>query len=138
MIKLKTFCTIYHGQKVDFDGVCGAQCVDLFRQYNKDVWGNPRLEGLGENGGAKDLWLKYDQMPLTKKYLCKVTNPVCGDVVVFGATPTNKFGHVAIFLAQNGDDMLVFEQNGYTQDGAKYAWRSTQGMLGTLRKRNNG
>ena len=135
MIKLKTFCTIYYGQKVDFDGACGAQCVDLFRQYNKDVWGNPRLEGLGENGGAKDLWLKYDQMPLTKKHLCKVTNPVCGDVVVFGATSANKFGHVAIFLAQNGDDMLVFEQNGYTQDGAKYAWRSTQGMLGALRKR---
>ena len=135
MIKLKTFCIIYHGQKVDFDGACGAQCVDLFRQYNKDVWGNPRLEGLGENGGAKDLWLKYDQMPLTKKYLCKVTNPVCGDVVVFGATPTNKFGHVAIFLAQKGNDILVFEQNGYTQDGAKYAWRSTQGMLGALRKR---
>ena len=138
MMKLKTFCTIYHGQKVDFDGACGAQCVDLFRQYNKDVWGNPRLEGLGENGGAKDLWLKYDQMPITKKYLCKVAKPVCGDIVVFGATPTNKFGHVAIFLAQNGDDMLVFEQNGYTQDGAKYTWRSTQGMLGALRKRNNG
>lgn len=135
MMKLKTFCTTYYRQKVDFDGVCGAQCVDLFRQYNKDVWDNPRLEGLGENGGAKDLWLKYDQMPLMKKYLCKVTNPVCGDVVVFGATPTNKFGHVAIFLAQEGDDILVFEQNGYTQDGAKYVWRSTQGMLGALRKR---
>ena len=134
-MELNTFCTTYHGQKVDFDGVCGAQCVDLFRQYNKDVWGNPRLEGLGENGGAKDLWLKYDKMPLTKKYLRKVTKPVCGDVVVFGATPANKFGHVAIFLAQKGDNILVFEQNGYTQDGAKYVWRSVQGMLGALRKR---
>lgn len=134
-MNLSIFCMKYHGQKVDFDGVCGAQCVDLFRQYNKDVWGNPRLEGLGENGGAKDLWLKYDQMSITKKYLCKVAKPVCGDVVVFGATLTNKFGHVAIFLAQEGNDMLVFEQNGYTQDGAKYAWRSTQGMLGALRKR---
>lgn len=134
-MKLKTFCTIYYGQKVDFDGVCGAQCVDLFRRYNEDVWGNPRLEGLGENGGAKDLWLKYDRMPLMKKYLCKVTEPVCGDVVVFGATPINKFGHVAIFLAQNGDDMLVFEQDGFAQDGAKYTWRSAQVMLGALRKR---
>lgn len=134
-MNLNTFCTTYHGQKVDFDGVCGAQCVDLFRQYNKDVWGNPRLEGLGENGGAKDLWLKYDQMPITKKYLRKVTKPACGDIVVFGATSANKYGHVAIFLAQNGDDMLVFEQNGYTQDGAKYVWRSAQGMLGALRKR---
>lgn len=134
-MELSIFCTKYHGQKVDFDGVCRAQCVDLFRQYNKDVWGNPRLEGLGENGGAKDLWLKYDQMPLTKKYLRKVTEPVCGDVVVFGATPTNKFGHVAIFLVQEGDDMLVFEQDGFAQNGAKYAWRSTQEMLGALRKR---
>lgn len=134
-MKLSTFCTIYHGQKVDFDGACGAQCVDLFRQYNKDVWGNPRLEGLGENGGAKDLWLKYDQMPLMKKYLRKVTEPICGDVVVFGATPTNKFGHVAIFLAQKDNKMLVFEQDGYMQDGAKYAWRSVQGLLGVLRSR---
>ena len=61
---LNEFCTRYQGQKVDFDGVCGAQCVDLARQYMDKVYQIPRTEGLGEDGGAKDLYLKYDKMPL--------------------------------------------------------------------------
>lgn len=129
---LNTFCTKYNGQKVDSDGAFGAQCVDLFRQYLKDVWDLPHT---GTVDGAKDLYLNYDKLPLEKKYLRKVVLPICGDIVVFGATPSNKYGHVAIFLAQQDDNMLVFEQNGFTQDGAKYVWRSAQGFIGALRRR---
>ena len=32
---LEEFVNKYIGRKVDFDGAYGAQCVDLFRQYNK-------------------------------------------------------------------------------------------------------
>ena len=48
---LEDFIITYIGKKVDFDGSYGAQCVDLFRQYNKDVWGNPHT---GAVKGAKD------------------------------------------------------------------------------------
>lgn len=132
-MKLSEFCNKYQGKKVDFDGAYGAQCVDLFRQYLKDVWGLPHT---GAVEGAKDLYLNYDKLPLEKKYLYKPRSVFCGDIVVFGATPNNKYGHVAIFIAYDNDDnMLVFEQDGIKQDGAKYTWRSSQGMLGVLRKR---
>ena len=134
---LSEFCTKYQGQKVDFDGCCGAQCVDLARMYMDKVYQVPRTEGLGENGGAKDLYLKYDKMPLEKKYLQKieVSLILVGDLVVFDATPANKYGHVAILVGKQNDQLLCFEQNGYTQDGAKYVWRSAIGLLGGLRKR---
>lgn len=131
-MRLREFVGIYVGTKVDFDGHYGAQCVDLFRQYCKDVLQIPRTEPVE---GAKDIINKYYDMPITKCYLTKVWSPKTGDIVVFGATQKNPYGHVAICLAKDGDDLLLFEQDGFKQDGAKYAWRSMQGLLGTLRKR---
>ena len=60
------FVNRYLGKKVDFDGHYGAQCVDLFRQYNRDVLGNERTESVV---GAKDLVLQYEKLPLEKKIL---------------------------------------------------------------------
>ena len=34
---LTHFVKKYNGKKVYFDGAFGAQCVDLFRQYNKEI-----------------------------------------------------------------------------------------------------
>ncbi|WP_252722587.1 hypothetical protein [Treponema phagedenis] len=36
-MSLDEFVKKYLGKKVDYDGHYGAQCVDLFRQYCKDV-----------------------------------------------------------------------------------------------------
>lgn len=63
-MNLIAFVNTYCRKKVDFDGAYGAQCVDLFRQYCKDVLGLPHT---GAVEGAKDLWLKYDNLPLEKK-----------------------------------------------------------------------
>lgn len=129
---VSVFCTRYLGKRVDFDGAYGAQCVDLFRQYAKDVWGLPHT---GVVEGAKDLFLKYNELPLEQQYLIKVESPAFGDVVVFNASANNQYGHVAIFIAQDGDNMLLFEQDGFEQSGAKYMWRSTRNLLGVLRKK---
>ena len=65
-MNLREFIIKYNGKKVDFDGAFGAQCVDLFRQYNKDVWGNPHT---GAVEGAKDLIKKYSNLEIEKKLL---------------------------------------------------------------------
>lgn len=131
---LAEFINKNNGKKVDFDGVYGAQCVDLFRQYCKDVWKIPHTGGVE---GAKDLWLKYDAMPKEKEYLEKVSGlPVAGDVVVYDATKTNSYGHVAIFIGVIGwENVLVFEQDGYRQDGAKFGIRGFSNLLGFFRKK---
>lgn len=131
---LDQFVTKYCGKKVDYDGAYGAQCVDLFRQYCKDVLNTPHT---GAVDGAKELFEKYPDLPIEKKYftrLAKRAAPSYGDVAVWGATPANKFGHVAIVLARlSNSSLLVFEQNGVLQDGAKVVERSTANILGYLK-----
>lgn len=134
---LEQFLKKYNKKKVDFDGAFGAQCVDLFRQYNADVWGNPHT---GAVNGAKDLYLNYGNLPEEKKYLDIVpanTNRIFhGDVAVWGATSTNQYGHVGIVVGFVGNELLlIFEQDGFKQDGAKIEIRSRDNLLGFLRKK---
>ncbi len=134
---LDEFYKVYNGKKVDYDGHYGAQCVDLFRQYCKDVLEIPHTGGVV---GAKDLYEKYEQMPKEKKYFDKIpyegeAGIQAGDVVVFGASKTNKYGHVAIVLEASPTGLTVFEQDGFKQDGAKKATWSYKRVLGFLRKK---
>lgn len=132
---LTHFIKKYNGKKVDFDGAFGAQCVDLFRQYNKEVWGNPHT---GAVEGAKDLILNYDNLPLEQKYLEKIPRyffPKAGDVAVWGASSRNKYGHVAIVVYTEDNNLIVFEQDGFKQDGAKLNIRTDDNLLGFLRKK---
>ena len=61
-MKLDEFINKYINTKVDFDNAFGAQCVDLFRQYCKDVLDIPHT---GSVDGAKDIYLNYYKMNLT-------------------------------------------------------------------------
>jgi len=127
------FVQKYVKTKVDWDKKYGCQCVDLFRQYNHDVWENPSLEGVE---GAKDLALKYNQLPIEKKHLCLISDPKSGrqgDVVVFGATEKNEYGHVAIVLDITMNYLVVFEQDGFKQDGAKISKWGYKNVIGYLR-----
>lgn len=134
-MKIDQFIMTNIFRKVDFDGVYGAQCVDLFRQYCKDVLNIPHT---GSVEGAKDIFLNYEKMPLEMKYFERLTKePVTGDVVVWNASKSNKYGHVAIVVGNmHGRDLLVFEQNGFQQDGAKLVIRTIDNLLGYLRPKN--
>ena len=136
-MSFEEFIIKYNGKKVDYDGAYGAQCVDLFRLYNREVWGNPHT---GAVDGAKDLVVNYERMPLEQRFLSLV--PVnrdfvkAGDVAVWNATEVNKYGHVAIVVGLLGDEsLIVFEQDGFKQDGAKLNVRSSKNLLGFLRKK---
>lgn len=133
-MKFEQFLTKYCGKKVDFDGAYGAQCVDLFRQYCRDVLDTPHT---GAVDGAKELYEKYADLPVEKKYFTRLSKkavPECGYVAVWGATPANRYGHVAIVICRIGSfSLLVFEQNGVLQDGAKFTVRSTENLLGYLK-----
>lgn len=134
---LDQFITANCRKQVDYDGVYGSQCVDLFRQYCQDVLGIPHTGSCSTSGGAKDLWLDYSKMPLEKKYFTRLgrsTTPAYGYVAVWNSTDKNDFGHVAIVIGKVSDKtLLVFEQDGFKQDGAKVATRSTENLLGYLK-----
>ena len=136
------FIEKYQGKKVDFDGAYGAQCVDLFRQYTKDVLAIREHTGPCQTtGGAIDLFMDYNTMPVEKKYFTRSMNKnwKSGDILIWDKTPTNKYGHVAILIAVfDNSKFLVFEQNGITQAGAEIKVRDKTGLLGYLRKKNGG
>ena len=129
------FVIKYTGVKVDFDGCYGAQCVDLPRMCWKEVYNiKEHTGGCATSGGAKDLFLDYDKMPLEKKYFKKVTsNFKAGDALVWSSTDKNPFGHTALFVGTFDGYLVVFEQDGYKQDGAKITLRSKKNLLGALR-----
>jgi len=137
-MNLSEFIMKYNGKKVDYDKVFGPQCVDLFRQYSDEGLGIPEHTGsCSSSGGAKDLFLDYEKMPLEKKYFKRIkTNKRFkqGDFVIWNSNPNNEFGHVAIFIADVDDKIMVFEQNGFEQSGAKITIRSKDNILGVLRK----
>lgn len=135
---VEEFVKKYNGKKVDFDGVYGAQCVDLFRQWAKEGLGIPEHTGpCSTTGGAKDLFIDYPKMPIEKKYFTRETKKaMCpGDILIWDSTETNKYGHVAIYLGKLNNDLIVFEQDGFKQDGAKINLRSKNKFLGFLRKK---
>lgn len=132
-MKFHEFINKYINQKIDFDNAYGAQCVDVFRQYCKDVLNIPHT---GAVEGAKDIISNYSELALEKKYFTKtpLSDIKYGDVIVWGETPTNRYGHVAIVVSNIGNKkVLVFEQDGFKQDGAKLSVRAIANCIGILR-----
>ena len=137
-MNVEEFVKKYNGKKIDFDGVYGAQCVDLFRQFVKECLGISEHTGVcATTGGAKDLFLDYDKMPIEKKYFLRMKNKgnIPGDILIWDSSEKNKYGHVAIYLGKLNNDFIVFEQDGFKQDGAKINLRSKTNLLGFLRKK---
>lgn len=137
-MELDEFINKYNGQKVDYDKVFGPQCVDLARQWINEGWGIKEHTGsCATTGGAKDLFLDYDKMPLEKKYFKKSTtkNWIQGDLLIWDKTDKNEYGHVAIYVGKLNNYLIVFEQDGIKKDGAKINIRSKDNLLGYLRRK---
>lgn len=137
---LGDFVKKYNGTPVDFDGAFQAQCVDLFRQYCRDVLEIPHT---GAVIGARDLYIGYLKMPLERAYFDRIpytgdNKPKKGDVLVWEGSPGNKYGHVAICLEAKKYTLKVFEQDGLKQDGAKITERPYKRLLGWLSFKDTG
>ena len=125
---LTQFIKTNQGKKVDFDGKYGAQCVDLYRAYCRDVLDIQQTPAVA---GAKDIITKPGVLEVTRD--SALADYSRGDILVWDATSSNKYWHVAILVAvYNTKYFIVFEQDGFKQDGARLAFRSREGLLGCL------
>lgn len=129
-ISLTQFIKKYLGTKVDFDGKFGPQCVDLARQYYSEVLDVPQFPPVE---GAKDIIKNPGKLKVIKEGA--LADYSSGDVLIWGASKTNQFGHVAILVSiYNTKYFIVLEQDGFKQDGCKLAFRSRENLLGGLYK----
>mgnify|MGYP003472787759 FL=1 len=88
------------GQVAKTDGTYLGQCVSLINQYLSKVYGIQA----GAWGDAKD-WATNQNV---LRYFDKVSSPQAGDIGVSGATPSNPYGHIWIYLSPT----QVLEQSG--------------------------
>lgn len=129
-ISLTQFIKKYLGTKVDFDGKFGPQCVDLARQYYSEVLDVPQFPPVE---GAKDIIKNPGKLKVIKEG--SLADYSSGDVLIWGASKTNQYGHVAILVSiYNTKYFIVLEQDGFKQDGCKLAFRSRENLLGGLYK----
>lgn len=129
-ISLTQFIKKYLGTKVDFDGKLGPQCVDLARQYYSEVLEVPQFPPVE---GAKDIIKNPSKLKVIKEDA--LADYSSGDVLIWGASRTNQYGHVAILVSiYNTKYFIVLEQDGFKQDGCKLAFRSRENLLGGLYK----
>lgn len=128
---LEKFVKQYEGKKIDYDGYYGAQCVDLVRLYIHSVWSLPQPQNLISAYEAYTRWLRCGDgfNEISWKNLTKIAR---GDIVVFPPTDTNPHGHIAIVLDVADDEVLCFEQNGFTQKGAEQTRRPLKSVFGCL------
>ena len=128
---LDKFVKEYEGKKIDYDGSYGAQCVDLVRLYIHLVWNLPQPKSIISAYEAYTRWLRCGNgfNEISWKSITKIAR---GDIIVFPPTDTNSHGHIAIVLDVTGDEVLCFEQNGFTQKGAEQKRRLLDMGFGCL------
>ena len=101
------FIKKYDGKKIDYDGFYGAQCMDLYRQYVKEVLVFPQSPGVE---GAKDVWNTYLKNKYTRVVNTDEGVPDKGDIVIWGSG-AGTYGHIAIFIEGTTGSFKSFDQN---------------------------
>jgi hypothetical protein len=130
-VTVQEFFNKYVGKHLDVDGVFSAQCVDLFKQFNKEVVNAPNV-----NGNAVDYWTTFPT-----NYYKKIANtasnyPQIGDVIIWGKT-VGPYGHIAVCKEADPNKFVSFDQNWNVQiDGTgvcEFITHTYWGVLGWLR-----
>jgi len=130
---IEEFVEKYNGKGIDFDGYYGDQCMDLYRQYLKEVLEVPQTPPVV---GAKDIW--YQPTPENFERVENTPNavPSLGDIIIWG-TVLGTFGHVAIFLEGNVNRFKSFDQNFPIGSKCHIQEHNYRGVLGWLKPVND-
>ena len=118
------FIKRYQGQYIDFDGAFGAQCMDLYRQYVKDVL---EVRQSPPVVGAKDVWNTHTEDFTKEKY------PIQGDIVIWRATESNPYGHIAVFHEGTKTLFTSFDQNYPIGSPCHLQTHTSKDVIGFLR-----
>lgn len=132
------FINKYNGKYIDYDKAYGNQCVDLFRQFCKEVL-EMDIQARGVNG-AKDFWKNYDNEQALKDNFEKISNtpdfvPWTGDIAIFY---NGNYGHISICTGQNSNTSIFesFDQNWPTNSVCKKVSHNYKNFYGVLRPKN--
>lgn len=139
------FIAKYSGKFVDYDNVWGFQCMDLMRQYVRDVYGLSPYKVIPGAPTAKECFKNFKDNAYFKKILNTPTNiPKQGDLIFWGYYPTvtGLAGHVAIYHGGDLYTVISFDQNYPTGSYSKLVKHGSgrwlhgfRGVMGWLRRK---
>lgn len=139
------FITANMGRYVDYDKRYGNQCVDLMRQYIKDVEGIDPYQAVPAGATAKTIFQNFSGNKYYQKILNSPSNvPKKGDLVFWGYYPsvTGWAGHVGVFDSGDLYSVVVFNQNYPTGSscqlrkfGTSKLFHGYRGVMGWLRRK---
>ena len=124
--RVNAFVNQWNGRGIDYDGYYGAQCMDLYAQYVRDVVGGKNTP----TGAAKNLWSLH---ALDGDFTRVTGQGIKGDVAIWDGRQGGGYGHVAIVLRDNGSSLQIFSQN---PGPARIMTLSKAGLLGFLRPKH--
>lgn len=108
------FIKAHNGKAMDYDGVAGAQCVDLAKFYLDEVFGIKP----GAWGDAHAYYDNYNNLPELKKNFTRIANtpdfvPQKGDIMVWGSDlSSGGWGHIAICDGEGNKSYFTsYDQN---------------------------
>lgn len=129
------FINKYDGKYIDYDNHYGYQCVDLMRQYIKEVLGFDPYTAVPPVAHAKDIYTRYNPKYFTRIPNGKTNFPQSGDIVIWGYYPlvTGWSGHVAVNITGAPMNLISFDQN-YNIRACHRQLHNYKGVLGWLRK----
>jgi len=99
------------GKPINYDNAYGAQCVDVYRMYVKEVLNIPQSPPIA---GAKNIWDTY-----LSEYFERISNtpdgvPEQGCIAIWNV---GEFGHVGIVDSADKQYLTCFEQNWTEMNG---------------------
>ena len=124
------FTAKWNGKLLDYDGAFGGQCVDVYRQYCKEVFAVPQSPPVV---GAADIWESY-----LSEYFERIGNtpdgvPVKGDIIIWSKFAGGGFGHVAIFSSGDTNNFVSFDENWPVGSVCHFQPHNYTNVLGWLR-----
>jgi len=139
------FVAKYQGRFVDYDKKYGFQCVDLIRQYVKEVHGLDAYKAIPAGATAKVIFQNFKSNAYFTKVLNSKNNiPKKGDILFWGTYPTvtGWAGHTAIFDSGDLYTVISFDQNYPTgsycklvKHGSGKIFHGYRGVMGWLSRK---
>lgn len=129
--RVNSFFAKYDDKKIDFDGLYGAQCVDLIKFYFQEVIGiDPKARGNAVN--YWDNCPELDQIPNTPTGV-----PEKGDIIIWNAKIGGGSGHIAIATGKGDTNNFdSFDQNWPTGSACHYQGHNYLNVIGWLQPKN--
>jgi hypothetical protein len=134
MMTLQQWFDKVGGKYIDFDGIYGAQCVDLVKSYFVDVIGIPAIRN-----NAIDYWTNYPTAQFTRITNTPSFVPIKGDIMIWGKG-VGTYGHIAIIVDANVNTFRSLDQNWPYSNGttpSKVITHNYSSVLGVLRPKKD-